>query len=44
MQNFSKETHKKFIKHFDIKKNPSEIDLSFLEKTKKYLNLIKWIP
>lgn len=44
MQKFSPEIHEIFKKYFQIKENPSEVDLEYLEKTRKYLNLIKWIP
>lgn len=44
MNNFSLEIHEKFKQKFEIKAYPSQIDLDFLEKTRKYLNLIKWIP
>lgn len=44
MQKFNKNYHNKFINYFNIKKNPSKIEMDFLEKTKKYLNFIKWIP
>lgn len=43
-QKFSPEIHELFKKEFNIKDNPSQIDLDFLEKTRKYLNFIKWIP
>ena len=44
MQRFDKNIHKKFIKYFNIKKNPSQIEMDFLAKTEKYLNYIKWLP
>lgn len=44
MQNFFPESHELFKKEFNIKEKSSQIDLDFLEKTRKYLNLIKWIP
>jgi len=44
MQKFTKEQHQKFKKYFDIQETPSEIDMDFLEKTKKYIRFIKWIP
>ncbi|MDD5213105.1 MAG: hypothetical protein PHG82_01650 [Candidatus Gracilibacteria bacterium] len=44
MQNFSPEIHEIFKRKFEIKENPSQIDKEFLEKARKYLNFIKWIP
>jgi hypothetical protein len=44
MQNISPEIHEKFKQKFEIKENPSQIDAYFLEKTRKYLNFIKWVP
>lgn len=44
MQTFSLKEHEKFKKYFHIKNNLSEIDKAFLEKTKKYVRYIKWIP
>jgi hypothetical protein len=44
MQKLDKNIHKKFIKYFNIKKSPSQIEMDFLEKTEKYLNYIKWLP
>lgn len=43
-QKFSSEIYEIFKKQFKIKANPSKVDLFFLEKTRKYLNFIKWIP
>jgi hypothetical protein len=43
-QKFSPEIHEKFKQKFEIKVHPSQIDKDFLEKTRKYLNFIKWIP
>lgn len=43
-QKFWKESHVKFIKYFDIKKEPSQIENDFYKKTDKYLKYIKWIP
>lgn len=43
-QKFSSEIHEKFKNEFNIKENPSKIDLDFLEKTRKYSNFIKYIP
>lgn len=44
MQTFSLTEHEKFKTYFHIKNNLSEIDKAFLEKTKKYIRFIKWIP
>ncbi len=44
MQKFDRKTHKQFIKYFNIKENPTQIELDFLEKTKKYIRFVKWIP
>lgn len=44
MQTFTQEQHQNFKKYFNIKATPSEIDRAFLEKTKKYIWYIKWIP
>lgn len=43
-QNFSDKDFKKFKKLLNIKENPSENDLFLIEKTKKYVKFIKWIP
>lgn len=43
-QKFSPEIHEQFKKEFNIKASPSQIDMYFLEKTKKSLKYIKWIP
>lgn len=43
-QKFSPNIHELFKKEFNIKENPSQIDLDFLEKTRKYLKYVKWIP
>lgn len=43
-QKFSSEIYEKFKNEFNIKENPSKIDLDFLEKTRKYSNYIKYIP
>ncbi len=43
-QKFSKTLHEKFIKHFNIKETPNEIEKSFIKKTEKYVKYIKWIP
>lgn len=44
MQTFSLKEHQKFKKYFHIKADLSEIDEGFLEKTKKYIRYIKWVP
>jgi len=44
MQKFTKQQHQKFINYFNIKENPSEIELDFFKKTNFYLKFIKWIP
>ena len=44
MQIFTKNQHKKFIDYFNIKENPTQIELDFYEKTEKYLKYIIWIP
>ncbi len=44
MQTFSLTEHEKFKKYFYIKNDLSEIDKAFLEKTKKYIRYIKWVP
>lgn len=44
MQTFSLKEHQKFKKYFHIKADLSEIDKGFLEKTKKYIRYIKWVP
>jgi len=43
-QLFSKEQHTKFINKFNIKKNPTKVEINFYNKTEKYLKYIKWIP
>jgi hypothetical protein len=43
-QKFSKQDYEKFKKYFSIKNSPSEVDIKYLNKTKKYLSFIKWIP
>jgi len=43
-QKFSKEEYEKFKKYFCIKNSPGEIEIRYLNKTKKYLSFIKWIP
>lgn len=43
-EKFNKSQHKNFIEHFNIKENPSKIELNFIKKTKKYIKFIKWIP
>ena len=43
-ENFNKEIHNKFIKKFNIKNEPSNIELEFYKKTEKYINYIKWLP
>jgi hypothetical protein len=44
MEKFTKQHHEKFISYFNIKENPSEIEMDFLTKTEKYLKFIKWLP
>lgn len=44
MQNFWKEIHNKFIKKFNIKKIPWEVDILYTNKTIKYLKYVKWFP
>ncbi|MBW7954326.1 hypothetical protein H3C61_00735 [Candidatus Gracilibacteria bacterium] len=44
MQNFGKEIHNKFIKKFNIKKIPGEVDILYTNKTIKYLKYVKWFP
>jgi len=43
-ESFDKKQHQNFIKKFNIKENPSEIELAFYKKTEKYIKYIKWIP
>ena len=42
--NFNKDIHNKFIKKFNIKSDPSNIELEFYKKTEKYIKYIKWLP
>ncbi len=44
MQNYTNLDLEKFKEMFQIKEKQSEIERNFLEKTKKYIKLIKWIP
>ena len=44
MQTFNKIEHNKFIDYFNIKENPTQIELDFYDKIEKYLKFIKWIP
>ncbi len=43
-ESFDKKQHDQFIKYFDIKENPSEIEIWFYKKTEKYIKYIKWLP
>lgn len=43
-QVFTKIHHEKFIKYFDIKEKPSDIEEEYYKKTIKYIKYIKWIP
>lgn len=44
MQSFNEKQHQDFINYFNIKKYPSQIEMDFLEKTKKYIRFIKYLP
>ena len=43
-ERFNKDIHDKFIKKFNIKDEPSNIELEFYKKTEKYIKYIKWLP
>ncbi len=43
-ESFNKKHHQKFIEKFNVKKNPSEVEIWFYKKTEKYIKYIKWIP
>lgn len=43
-QKFWEEYNKKFIKYFNLKNSPWEIENNYIKKTVKYLKYIKWIP
>ena len=43
-EKFDNSQHQKFINYFNIKKEPSNIELGFYKKTEKYIKFIKWIP
>lgn len=44
MLHFSEKQHQKFIEYFHIKKEPWEYEKSLLEKTKKYITPLAFIP
>lgn len=44
MQEFPLKYHDKFKKYFNIKENPTQVELDFYAKTEKYLRYIKWVP
>ena len=43
-ESFDKKQHQNFIKKFNIKENPSKIELAFYKKTEKYIKYIKYLP
>ena len=44
MQKYTLKDKEKFDNFFWNREKPSEIELEYIEKTKKYINYIKWIP
>lgn len=43
-QKFNKKDFEKLQKKLKINQTPSQIDVDYINKTKKYIKLIKWIP